>query len=39
MTRMETQVQASPLTLSVMLSEAVYRLVVSVERIVRRVTG
>ena len=39
MTHPQNQIQASTLTLSMMISEAVYRAVVGVERMIRRITG
>jgi hypothetical protein len=39
MTHTENQLQASPLTLSMMISEAIYKAVVGVERIIRRIAG
>jgi len=39
MTHTENQIQASPFTLSMMVSEAVYRAVVGIERIIRRIAG
>jgi len=37
MTHTDNQLQASPLTLSMMVSEAIYKAVVGVERIIRRI--
>jgi len=39
MTHTDNQLQASPLTLSMMVSETIYRAVVGVERIIRRIAG
>jgi len=39
MTHTENRLQASPLTLSMMVSEAIYKAVVGVERIIRRIAG
>jgi hypothetical protein len=37
MTHTENQLQASPLTLSMMVSEGIYKAVVGVERLIRRI--
>ena len=39
MTHTEKQLQASPLTLSMMVSETIYKAVVGVERLIRRIAG
>jgi len=38
MTHTENRLQASPLTLSMMVSEAIYKAVVGVERVIQRIT-
>jgi len=38
MTHTDNRLQASPLTLSMMVSETIYKAVVGVERIIRRIT-